>query len=249
MSKDDMGWSRMLREPAPRWPHRGPEPEPGRQRWLREPEPFEDRGIYEPYPGATVIEDMAASEDGQSSLRVLARYTVIRVLILGAAGRLRGPRLRTEQRIAREHLALLPRHDWERHALDRLTGLCNDTMEPAVIDAAIVAAESAAKREHVMGALGLYRAGYELARDSGWWEEAARASAGIARLARLSEAPRSARVWRWRTNVMDVRAKRRREAEAAAAAALEAAAGATRGQAGEAAPGGGEAGKHDGRQL
>jgi hypothetical protein len=244
MSEDGTGWRRMLREPAPRWPHREPEPGPGRQRWLREPEPFEDRGIYEPYPGATVIEDMAASEDGQSSLRVLARYTVIRVLILAAGGRLRGPKLRMEQRIAREHLALLPKHDWERHALDRLTGLCDDTMEPAVMDAAIVAAESAAKRGHVMGALALYRAGYELARDSAWWNEASRACAGIAGLARLSEAPRSARIWGWRRHVMDVRAERRRQA--ADAAALEAAAGAP---APETTAGGGEAGEHSGRQL
>lgn len=219
MKSDDTGRARRLREQRPGWPQRRDEPAPGRQRWLAEPEPFEDRGIREPYPGATVMEDMSASEDGTSSLRVLARYTVIRVLILCALGRVRRPKLRAEQRVARQHLALLPRHDWERHALERLLVACDELLEEPVVDAAVTAAEAAAKRGHVMGALGLYRAAYELARDRGWWTDAVRAAHGLEQLSRMNEARRSARTWRWRGRVMEARAARQAEADAAEAAA------------------------------
>jgi hypothetical protein len=215
-------WNGRLHEHTPRWPHRRSDPGPGRERWLREPEPFEDRSIHEPYPGATVLEDMNAAVDAPAALRILARYTVIRVLLLTALGRLRGSKLRAEQRIAKDHLALLPRQDWERHSLERLAMTCAETPDVAVVDAAIVAAEAAAKRGHVMGGLGLYRAAYELARDRAWFEAASRAAAGVEQLARMNEARRSTRTWRWRTRVMEERERRQKAALALAQAEADA---------------------------
>jgi hypothetical protein len=203
-----IGWTRRLRERPPTWPWSDDDEAPGRQRWMREPEPFEDCGTFEPYPGATVLEDLAGAHDETSSLRILARYTAVRVLLLASRGLMQGPRLRTEIRSAREHLALLPKHDWERHALERLCRLSRETPTPGIVDVAIIAAESAAKRGHGMGAFALYRTGYEVARDSRWWSAAARSAHGIVRLALLNEAPVSARLWRGRGAVLERRARR-----------------------------------------
>jgi hypothetical protein len=203
-------WTRRLRERPPSWPGSDDE-SAGRQRWLREPEPFEDRGAFEPYPGATVLEDLAGSDDEYSSLRILARYTVVRVLHLARSGLLHGRCLRTEVRVARQHLALLPAPDWERRVLDRLCGLSSDEPTPDVVDVAIIAAESAAKRGHGMGAFALYRAGYETARDNRWWQAAERTATGIARLALLNEAPYSTRLWQRRAAVLERRARRESE--------------------------------------
>jgi hypothetical protein len=201
-------WTRQLREHPPGWPSSDDEFATGRQRWLREPEPFEDRGPFEPYPGATVLEDLAGSDDELSSLRILARYTAVRVLHLACSGLLQGRCLRSEVRVARQHLALLPAPDWERRVLNRLCGLATHPPAPEVVDVAIIAAESAAKRGHGMGAFALYRAGYEIARDSRWWPAAARAASGIARLAMLNEAPFSTRLWQRRAAVLERRASR-----------------------------------------
>jgi hypothetical protein len=210
------GW---LREQPPVWPRRGAErDEPQRQRWLREPEPYEERGIFEPYPGAMVLEDLPQSGEEAASVRILARYTVIRTLELSSAGVLEGRALRTERRIALAHLALLPRHDWERQRLERLTRLCEDEPVPEVVDAAIIAAECAAKRSQRMGAFALYRAGFEVAMPRSWWGEAARCAGGIARLAQLDELPVSARIWTWRRRVLEARAQAARERALARAA-------------------------------
>lgn len=221
MNASGEGWQHGLREQPPRWPRRDAGHEAGGDGeghpWLREPEPFEDRGMYEPYPGATVLEDFAVSEDDATSLRILARYTTARVLLLSMAGGLGGHKLRTECSVAREHLSLLPPHDWERRVLERLCDACRGLSGAAVVDAAIVAAEAAGKRGHVMGAYGLYRGAYEAARDRGWWLDAARAAWGIARLAELAEARRSTRIWRWRAGVLERRAQREAEAQAEAA--------------------------------
>jgi hypothetical protein len=200
-------WSRRLREHPPGWPWRGEEPA-GRQRWLRDPEPFEDRGALEAYPGATVLEDLTGPDEEMAALRVLARYTAVRLLLLAVGGLLHGPKLRTERRVALGHLALLPAHDWERHALERLCAQAGHAPGPDVVNSAIVAAESAAKRGHGMGAFALYRAAFEIARVNGWWEEGARAAGGVERLAALNEAPWSARLWHRRAAVLQRRARR-----------------------------------------
>lgn len=215
MSMSEEQWTHELREQPPIWPRREAGGQWTTQRWLREPEPFEDRGIFEPYPGATVLEDLDASGDETTSLRILARYTAVRLMLLATGRLIVGPKLRTECRVAREHLALMPAHDWERHVLERLCDVCCGAQATVVLDAAIVAAESAAKRGHNMGAFALYRAAYELARDGGLWPGAARAASGIARLARLAGQHYSTRVWRWRTGVLIRRARRDEERELA----------------------------------
>jgi hypothetical protein len=213
MLRSDAGWALRLRELPPVWPRRVAEPEPAGQRWLRSPEPFEDRGAFEPYPGAAVLEDLSPGQDETAALRILARYTVVRVVALASTGLLAGPKLRSERRVALEHLALLPAHDWERHALERLAELCRETPAPVLASAALAAAECAAKRGHRMGAFALYRAGYEIARDRRWWADAGHAAAGIARLSALAELPYSVRLWRWRARVTERRALRERELE------------------------------------
>lgn len=211
MSMSEERWAHGLRERPPVWPRREDRPAAVSQRWLREPEPFEDRGIFEPYPGATVLQDLDTATDETSSLRILGRYTAARVLLLGTAGLITGPRLLMECRIAREHLALLPSHDWERRILERLCEACCGSPAEAILDAAIIAAETAARRGHAMGAFALYRAAYELGRDRGLWASSAPAAAGIGRVARDNEAHRSARVWHWRKRVLERRARRDEE--------------------------------------
>jgi hypothetical protein len=206
MTVDRGQW--QWREQGPTWPRRQPEEEdqPARHRWRREPEPYEDRAFFEPYPGATVLEDLSGDDDGAGAIRILARYAVARIMILSAAGQLEGSRLRAERRVALEHLALIPAHEWERYALQRLAALCRETPPPSLVDAAFIAAECAVKRGHRMGGFGLYRAAWELSCQRRWWTEAARAADGIARLARLDEARVAARVWTWRTRVLRRRA-------------------------------------------
>jgi hypothetical protein len=173
--------------------------------WLREREPFEDFARLEAYPGAAVINDLAEDAGKQATLRVLARYTVIRIFELCAAGRLAGPKLRTEQRVAAGHLALLPPHDWERHALERLSAACTEELTPAALDFARACAEAASKRGQQLGAFALYRATCEVAERQQWWDDAAAGAHGIMRLARSAQASRSARIWRWRTRVYEAR--------------------------------------------
>jgi hypothetical protein len=194
----------------------------GRQRWMRDLEPFEDRAYREPFPGATVLEDMEEETGRDDGLTVLARYAVIRVLLLCAAGVLAGPRLRTEQRVALGHLALLPRRDWERHSLERLATSCRDLLTPEALHVTQLCAESAGRRGHVMGSFALFRAAYETSLAREWWDEAADAAHGISVLATATSAPRSARVWGWRYRVLQARHVRQREAEAEAKAAAEA---------------------------
>lgn len=208
MQSDGMGRPRRLREVPPPWPRRNGEDEPERGRWDREIEPFEEHGVTELYPGSLVIDDLAAAADDVTTLRILARYTVIRVVLLSAAGMLAGTKLRVERRIALEHLTLLPPQDWERRALERLTVQCAESPAPAIICAIVVAAEAAAKRDHTMGAFALYRAGYEIACARHWWEGAAQAARGVACLARLEEAHRSIRLWERRAAVLERRVAR-----------------------------------------
>lgn len=199
---------RHLRELPPPWPRRNDGDEPERRRWDREMEPFEENGVAELYPGALVIEDLATAGDDMATLRILARYTVIRVLLLSAAGLLTGTKLRVERRIALEHLTLLPTQDWERRALERLAMQCGDSPVPEIIAGIIIAAEAAAKRSQSMGAFALYRAAYDIACRQEWWEGAARAARGVERLARLEEAHRSIRLWERRAAVLERRAAR-----------------------------------------
>lgn len=180
----------------------------GMRRWLRDPEPFERAGEHEPYPGATVLSDLRPENDEQTTLRVLARYTVARLVILWSGGLLAGPKLLTERRVALEHLAMLPTHDWERRALERLAGLCRSHASPDAVMGLLLPAECAAKRGHVMGAFALYRSGYEVSVRKGWWDEAAACAAGIARVAAMYEAPRSRRLWTWRARVLRSRLAR-----------------------------------------
>jgi hypothetical protein len=209
---------RHLRERPPSWPRHNDGEDSQPRRWEREPEPFEDDALPELYPGALVMEDMSVTEDEVGTLRILARYTVARLLLLSLAGALTHARLRSERQIALEHLALLPDYDWERRALERVAMLCRQSPAPALVEAATLAAEAAAKRSQIMGAFSLYRTAYELALAEKWWAEAAQVARGIAQLARLEEAHYSIRLWRRRAAILERRAVR----EAAAAADIEA---------------------------
>jgi hypothetical protein len=208
---------RGVREQQPLWPRRqrraaGTDPD----RWRRPPEPWEAPFAIERYPGATVLEDWELTQnDPGGTARVLARYAVIRVVLLSEAGLLRGVKLRTERRIATEHLALLPAGDWERMALRRVNDLCAETPPRSLSSAILVAAEAAAKRGHTMGAFAFYRTAHHLAMEARAWDEASRAARGIARLARLDEAPYSTRLWEWRALVLERRAEREREQQCA----------------------------------
>lgn len=233
-----------VREERPNWPRREePEARPEPRRWERSPEPWETPFGVEAYPGATVLEDIEEGvDDAPGTIRVLARYAVIRVLLLHAAGVLGGAKLRQERRIAMEHLALLPIGDWERMALQRMTEQCRDTPAAQLLSSVCTAAEAAAKRGHFMGAFALYSAAYQLGLDGGAWDDAARAARGIARVARMDEAQYSARLWDRRGAVLERRAAQARaaaleaarEAEAAAAAARAAEAAAAAGATGSA---------------
>lgn len=219
MEREWKSQPKRLRERPPAWPQPDEDFGPLPARMLRPPELFEESSAFEIYPGATVLEDLADLADDRASLRILARYTVLRLLVLSAAGWLAGAKLRQERRIALEHLALLPEHDWERLSLERLADLCRETPAESIVTAAVVAAEAAAKREHVMGAFALYRAAFELARRRAWWGEAAALARGVSRLARLNEAHWSARLWERRARVLERRVARRQELERAAARA------------------------------
>ncbi|CAN5894582.1 hypothetical protein BH23GEM9_BH23GEM9_33340 [soil metagenome] len=206
-------WTTWMREQPPVWPRRDEEKESTRQqRWQLDPELFEDRGSFELYPGATVLEDLPSAPDEAGMLRVLARYTAVRLLALTLGG-LPKQRLRTERRIALGHIALLPIQEWERHLLERLARECTHEPQRSLIGAALTAGECAAKRDHCMGAFALYRAAYEIALARDWKYEAARAAACIAQLAVLEEAPVSARIWGWRARVLDRRFFIQSEAE------------------------------------
>ncbi|MBR9988455.1 MAG: hypothetical protein KFH98_01810 [Gemmatimonadetes bacterium] len=202
-----------LRERPPPWPRRNHRDGPGRRPWEREREPFEDLALPEIYPGALVMDDLDAVEDDLVTIRVLARYTVARLLILSVSGTLAGSSLRTERRVALEHLALLPQHDWERRGLERLAGLCGEEPDRELLDAATTAAEAAAKRSQILGAFTLYRAAYKLAIAQQWWAEAAQVARGITQLARLEDAHYSIRLWRRRAAVLEARALRAAEAD------------------------------------
>lgn len=201
-----------VREEQPFWPKRPrPAERAAPERWRRAPEPWETPYGIERYPGATVLEDWELTEDDPAgTVRVLARYAVIRVVMLTEAGLLRGVKLLTERRIATEHLALLPAQDWERMALRRVNDLCAETPPPSLPAAMLVAAEAAAKRGHVMSAFAFFRAAHHLAMVAQGWDEAARAARGIARLARLDEAPYSTRLWEWRATILERRVERER---------------------------------------
>ena len=206
---EEMGW---LRERPPMWPRREGEPDPhGDGFGTRPREPYEPGGLAEFYAGSATIEDME-SEGGEENLRVLARYTVARLLSLATSGQLTGRDLRIERRVALQHLELLPAHDWERRLLEQLVGHCRDTITPPIFGPLLLAAESAVKRGQNYGAFDLYRAGYHLGVSRGWWEEAERSATGVARLARLDEARVSARLWRRRARVLAHRAQRAQEA-------------------------------------
>lgn len=196
-----------LREQPPVWPFDDDE-DLGSRRSRREPDVFELSSDREPYPGATALEDLVDDHDEIGCTRILARYTVLRVLLLSGAGWLSGARLREERRIALEHLALLPSHDWERMVLERLNALCRETPAPAIVPAAALAAEAAAKRGHRLGAFALYRAAFELGRRRAWWAEAAAVARGVSRLARSQEAHRSERLWSRRARVLERRVAR-----------------------------------------
>jgi hypothetical protein len=211
MDMRDYGRPGRLRERPPSWPRRPNDDGPDYHGWLREPEPFEDNALAELYPGSLVMDDLVVSQDDIATMRILARYTVIRVVLLSADGSLTGTNLRVERRIALEHLGLLPRHDWERRALERLAMLCREDPAPEIVDAITIAAEAAAKRSHIRGAFALYRSGYEMSLDRTWWAEAAQSARGIAQLALLEEARRSVRLWRRRAAVLDRRAIRAAE--------------------------------------
>lgn len=200
--------ARRLRERPPPWPRRNDDDRFEPRRWQREPEPFEDGALPELYPGSLVMDDLVAESDAAATLRILARYTVVRLMLLTLSGSLAGRKLRVERRIALEHLGLLPAWDWERRALERLAMLCRRAPAPELVDAATVAAEAAAKRSQVMGAFTIYRAAYELALSERWWGEAAQVARGIAQLARLEEAHYCIRLWRRRARVLDGRARR-----------------------------------------
>jgi hypothetical protein len=204
MDQDRTPW---LREHTPGWPEHDEDGGSVHDRW-RPMEPFEAPADCDVYPGATALDDLEDAPDGAECARILVRYTVLRVFLLSAAGWLTGPRLRTERRIALEHLMTLPAHDWERRTLERLNSLCRETTTTALIAAAKAAAEAAAKRGHCMGAFAFYRAAFNLSRRRGWWAEAADVARCVSRLARLEEARYSERLWARRARVLERRVQR-----------------------------------------
>lgn len=204
MDQDRTPW---LREEQPAWPQPDDDRGSAHDRW-RAIEPFEAPSDADVYPGATALDDLENAADGAACARILVRYTVLRVFLLSTAGWLTGPRLRTERRIALEHLMTLPAHDWERRTLERLNSLCRETTTPALIAAAKAAAEAAAKRGHCMGAFAFYRAAFNLSRRRGWWAEAADVARSVSRLAHLEEARYSERLWARRARVLDRRIQR-----------------------------------------
>src|SRR5690606_34293339 len=105
---------RRIGEGPPSWPRRNQACDHDPRRWQREPERFGDGALPERAPGSLVMEDLAIDADATATLRILARYTVVRLLLLCMSGALTGRKLRVERRIALEHLALLPAWDWER---------------------------------------------------------------------------------------------------------------------------------------
>lgn len=216
MEQEWMGRTKRLREQPPAWPRPdedfGPEP----RRLQRPVELFEESSAFEVYPAATVMEDLAEPGDELATLRILARYTVLRLFVLSGAGWLAAAKLRQERRIALEHLTLLPEQDWERLTLERLANLCRETPAESIIAAAAVSAESAAKRGHIMGAFAIYRSAFELARRRAWWSEAAAVARGVSRLARFDEAHYSARLWERRARVLERRVARQLALEEAA---------------------------------
>jgi hypothetical protein len=208
---DDLRWRPRVREQPPEWPFDEQPPQwrpagsgddaPWRSR--RAPDRWEDPYGSEPYPGSTVLDDFDLTlGDDAGTARVLARYTVVRLLVLCAAGLLRGVKLRTEQRVATGHLELLPPGDGERRELDRAIALCDDTSAPALPGTLVGAAAWAVRHEHVSGAFALFRAAFHLAVHAGDWRAAADAAEGIARLARLDECHRSGRLWERRASVL-----------------------------------------------
>ena len=202
-------------------------------RWRRPLERWETPYGIERYPGATVLEDWELTlDDPAGTARVLARYAVIRVVLLSKAGLLRGVKLLTERRIALEHLALLPPADRERMALRRVNDLCAEIPLPSLPGAIVIAAEAAAKRAHVMSAFAFFRTAHHLAMEAQRWGDAARAARGIAQIARMDEARYSTRRWEARATVLEARAarelERRRMAELMPAAADQASAAAPR---------------------
>lgn len=204
-----------LREQPPTWPRRNTGDCPDDPRRRREREPFEDDALPELYPGSLVMEDLVEADDDAATLRVLARYTVARVLVMCLSGDLTGTTLRLEKRMALEHLALLPDYDWERRALERVIIACTDEPARGIIEVVVSAAEAAAKCSRIMGAFAFYRAAWELAVENAWWPEGAQVARGIAQLARLEEARYSIRLWRRRAAVLEARATRAAEARAA----------------------------------
>jgi hypothetical protein len=203
-----------LRQRPPSWPRRNDGFDAASRRWEREPEPFEDDAVPEFYPGALVMEDLFVTDNDVATLRIIARYAVVRLLSLSLAGALTGVKLRTERQIALDYLAQLPACDWERRTLERVAMRCRQVPAPALVEAATIAAEAAAKRSQIMGAFSLYRSAYELAIAEKWWAAAAQVAHGIAQLARLDEARYSVRLWRRRAAVLERRAVREAEAEA-----------------------------------
>ena len=197
-----------LREQPPPWPRRHTNDHPQDRRRQREREPFEDNVMPELYPGSLVMDDLIMTDDDTVTLRVLARYTTARVLILCLSDELTGAKLRMERRIALEHLALLPDYDWERRALERVIMACTDEPARAIIEVITSAAEAAAKRSRIMGSFVFYRAAWELAVKNEWWPEGAQVARGIAQLARLEDARFSIRLWRRRAAVLEGRARR-----------------------------------------
>ncbi|HSK17511.1 MAG TPA: hypothetical protein VK912_00115 [Longimicrobiales bacterium] len=204
-----------MREQPPPWPRRNVGDRPGDARREREREPFEDNVLPELYPGSLVMEDLVVTHDDKATLRVLARYTCARVLVMCLSGELTAAKLRMEKRITLEHLALLPDYDWERRALERVIVACTDEPARDIIEIITSAAEAAAKRSQVMGSFVFYRAAWELAVKNEWWPEGAQVARGIAQLARLEEASYSIRLWRRRAAVLEARATRTSDARAA----------------------------------
>lgn len=156
--------------------------------------------VVEPYAASMVLEDLVGSvSDPAGSVRILARFAVVRTVLLVQAGDLEGTPLRVEAAIARRHLRRLPATDRERRTLHRL--LRTGTTPGAtlrLVHCAYRAAGHAAAAGHHAAAFRLHSFSYMLALAGNRRGDAARAARSIARAADRGGAPRSARLWRAR---------------------------------------------------
>lgn len=180
------------------------------RRWQRPRERWEREG--EAYPGATVLEDLdALSPVGGELAGVIARFAAVRFvhMLLDDGDELPGGMVIMERLAAVAYLnAPFAVGPTEHRALERVLRHAAREPTPDLASALCHAGQEATARKHEHGAFALFRTAYQLSLSRGWPSEAARAAAGIARLAAAGGGYWSERRWRRRANALGERARR-----------------------------------------